>query len=95
MLRAVVLAFGGLCFAGGLIAFAFGAYPPAVIAMIWGAILVVGTVYDRFRYKPVETTPPGPGWMKTTEKFVDDETGTLVTVYIRPETGERSYVQRP
>jgi len=57
------------------------------------AALVLGIVYERFRYKPLETVRPGTGWERTTERFIDDETGKPVTVYIQPETGERKYVQ--
>jgi hypothetical protein len=35
---------------------------------------------------------PGPGWEATGERFIDDETGRAVTVYIERASGERRYV---
>ena len=36
--------------------------------------------------------PASSGWQLTDEKFVDPETGKLVTVWFDPGTGERRYV---
>ncbi len=94
MLRNAVLFCGGLSFLGGLVALFFGLFPPAFIFVFWGGLLILGTVYERVRYKPLEAQKPGAGWEKTGEKFYDDETGKLITVYIQPETGERQYVEQ-
>jgi hypothetical protein len=40
----------------------------------------------------VETAAPGPGWTRTQERFIDDETGEPVTVWI-DATGDRKYVR--
>lgn len=48
---------------------------------------------ERFRYKRLSSKAPGPGFERTTERFIDDETGKAVTVYMRPDTGERIYVE--
>jgi len=93
MLRSVVLAIGIVCLVVGVFGFAIGHFPPAFMFLFWGAILVLGVIYERFRYKPLAQNVPGPGWEKTPERFVDDETGKTVTVYVRPETGERQYVE--
>jgi hypothetical protein len=61
--------------------------------ILWGAILFFGLAYERFRYKSVVAAVPGPGWVRTAERFVDDETGKTVTVYLQPDTGERTYVE--
>ena len=58
-----------------------------------GALLVIVLAYERVRYKPLETARPGPSWERTTERFIDDESGKTVTVYIFRETGERMYVE--
>ena len=61
-----------------------------------GLLLVIGTIFERVRYKPVAPTPPlGPGWVETAERFRDPATGRWVQVYFKPETGERSYVEIP
>ncbi len=94
MLRNSVIIVGAVCFLGGMIGLFAGLFPPAFIFVFWGALLIVGTIYERVRYKPLEHTRPGAGWVKTNERFYDDETGKLITVYIQPETGERQYVEQ-
>jgi hypothetical protein len=93
MLRSAVIAVGALCFVGGLIALATGLCPPAFVFVFWGAILLLGTIYERFRYKPIKSATPGAGWTRTDERFIDDETGQPVTVWLDPASGERKYVK--
>jgi hypothetical protein len=93
MLRSVVIALGALCFLGGLVALVMGLCPPAYVAIFWGAILIIGTVFERIRYKPIERVTPGAGWTKTPERFIDDKTGQPVTVWLDPASGERKYVK--
>jgi hypothetical protein len=92
-LRSFVIGVGVVCFAIGVVVLSAGGAPPSVVFMIWGAVLVGAVVFERVRYKPVEDKSPGPGWTRTTERFVDEETGKIVTVYVQPESGERAYVQ--
>ena len=93
MLRNVLLGIGVASLAVSVAMFAFYGFGPALAFFIWGAILTAGILYDGFRYKALEAARPGAGWEKTSERFIDDETGKPVTVYIRPETGERRYVE--
>ena len=75
---------------------AFFGGPMPVIAWCggFGLLLLVGTVFERVRYKTIAPTPPpGAGWVETPEKFRDPATGRWVQVYFKPETGERSYVE--
>ena len=58
MLRNILLALGGTLIAGGLVAILGGAYAPAIVAMVWGAILVFGILYERYVYKTVVAKPP-------------------------------------
>ena len=76
---AVLLAFAG---AGGI---AFG-------LAFWAVLLVIGLLIERWRYKPFDKQRLGPEWVATDERFVDPETGKLVTVYYHPASGERRYV---
>jgi hypothetical protein len=92
MLRNVVIALGVLLFAGGLIALVAGTFPPGFIFAFWGALILLGTVYERVRYKPIEALAPSGNWVRTEERFLDGETGQPVTVYMDPATGERKYV---
>jgi hypothetical protein len=55
-------------------------------------ILLLGLLFERYVYKPVRPQPPGPGWDRTAEKFVDPRSGRTVVVYYNPRTGERRYV---
>jgi len=93
MLRTVLIGIGTVALLCGLAALATGAFPPAMVFGMWGAILVLAVLVERFRYKPLAASRPGPGWQRTTERFVDDETGQNVTVYVEPGTGERAYVR--
>jgi len=92
MLRGSVIVIGLACFAGGLIAMLFGIFPPAWVALAWGILILLGTVWERVIYKPVEAGTPGAGWVATDERFVDDRTGKPVRVWLQPTTGERRYI---
>jgi hypothetical protein len=50
-------------------------------------------VYERFRYKPLAPASPGADWQRTSERFVDPDSGKTVTVYLQPGSGERQYVE--
>jgi hypothetical protein len=93
--RGVLLLIAGLLLAGGGALAMLGAMPAAIGLTAWGLILIVGLVIERWRYKPLAERSPGPDWTATDERFVDPETGKLVTVYYHPATGERRYVAVP
>jgi hypothetical protein len=93
--RGVLLLIAGLLLAGGGALAMLGAVPAAVGLTAWGLILIVGLVIERWRYKPLAERSPGPDWTATDERFVDPETGKLVTVYYHPASGERRYVAVP
>jgi hypothetical protein len=93
--RGVLLLIAGLLLAGGGALAMLGAVPAAVGLTVWGLILIVGLLIERWRYKPLAERSPGPDWTATDERFVDPETGKLVTVYYHPATGERRYVAVP
>jgi hypothetical protein len=92
MLRTALIALGALCIGCSVIALGTGAWPGAFGPLIFGSLLLLGTLWERVRYKPVETGRPGSGWVATDERFVDDETGKPVRVWLEPATGERRYV---
>ena len=93
MLRKVLLGLGLLALACGVFAIVVGGAPSSFVVVIWSVLLVAGLVFERFRYKALETTTPQGNWVRTTERFIDDETGAPVTVWLDPETGERKYVR--
>lgn len=91
MLRSAIIVIGVLCLVGGGIAVLAGV-TPGFVAVAWGVILLLGTLYERFRYKALLQESPH-GAVRTSERFIDDSTGRPVTVYIDPASGERSYVE--
>jgi len=95
MLRAFLLAIGCVSILAG---FLMGPIWPltggAGVALVgWGAVLVIVLLIERFRYRRIRSKSPGPGFQPTAERFVDDETGAMVTVWERRDTGERAYVR--
>ena len=93
MLRKAVLAFGVLLLLGSAWAFLSGLELGAVLGLlIFGLVLTLGVIYDRYRYKPIRDQKPGGDWRDTGERFMDTETGKRVAVYMEPATGERIYV---
>jgi len=93
LLRAALLVVGGVMLAAAV----FGAFLcwrlSAVIPLaVWGAILAGGVLVERWRYRPLTAERPGCDWQATRERFVDPESGRLVTVFFNPATGERRYV---
>jgi len=85
------LGIGVVALVCGVVALFVGS-PPGFVAIIWGVLIVGGIVFERFRYKPLVGKPPAGNWVRTAERFVDDETGKPVTVWVDPATGARSYV---
>jgi uncharacterized membrane protein HdeD (DUF308 family) len=91
-MRQILIVLGAIAAVAGIVCLVLGVFSPALIFGFWGVFLVIGTVFERVIYKKTLALSPGPGWQRTTERFVDDQTGRTVTVYIQPATGERAYV---
>jgi hypothetical protein len=64
-----------------------GAAPMA----IWGTILLLAVVFERWRYKNSDHRLSGD-WEATDERFIDPESGKLMQVWYQPSTGERCYL---
>ena len=91
MLRNLVLGLGLLMLCSGLfliLASPANAFPP----LVFGVLLILGTVFERWRYKPVKTPSAAKG-EPTGERFIDPETGVLMEVWYDAGTGERTYVK--
>jgi hypothetical protein len=94
MLRGGLFALGLASLVAGLTALAIGGPLPVVIWLLGlGLVLTLGIALERVRYKSPSTRRPGPDWQRTEERFVDPETGKLITVYFRASDGERMYVE--
>jgi hypothetical protein len=92
MLRSLVMAAGAALLAGGILCLRYGVVPPGLMLTLWGVVILAGSLYERFRYKPLEAAPLGRDWSRTPERFIDPETGRPVTVYVEAGTGSRKYV---
>lgn len=92
MLRAALLLVAAALCAGGLLGWLTG-HPASVPAAWWGGLLLAAVLFERWRYRPAP--PPGAGWTRTEERFVDPETGATMQVWYDPSTGERRYVAIP
>jgi hypothetical protein len=93
MLRQIILLLACLCLAGAVAATMVD--PAAWPAVAVAGLLVLGTAFERFYYRGGGTgagAGAGGRWQATSERFHDEETGGLVTVWFNPVTGERRYV---
>jgi hypothetical protein len=90
MLRAGVLTFGCLVLALGAYLCSRGPIPGAVPTLIGGAVILIGTLFERWRYKNKNASIDGD-WQPTGERFVDPATGKNVEVLYDPQSGERQY----
>ncbi len=90
MLRAVVIAAGAILTCVGIGLIACGAHA-GWQALAIGVIVLIGTLFERWRYRRIEEPPKGD-WQRTGEQFIDPSTGVPVEVMFDPRTGERRYV---
>jgi len=91
-LRGALVVLGGVLAAAAVLAALLACFAAAFWLAVWAAVLLVGLLIERWRYKPLAGRAPGPDWQATGERFVDPETGKVVTVYFHPTTGERRYI---
>jgi len=91
MLRAVVITVAGLLMCAGIALIACGINAPGWQALCIGTIVLIGTLFERWRYRRIEKPPKGH-WQRTDERFLDPSTGNPVEVMFDPRTGERRYV---
>ena len=94
MLRKTVIAVGAALLLAAVTAIATGWPALAAWPGIVGLAILLGTLFERGRYKPAESGPPGAGWEATDEHFLDPQSGDEVSVFYRRTTGERRYVKR-
>jgi hypothetical protein len=93
VLRMAVLGLGAALAGGGLWLIVAGCPLGFGLRLaIPGLVLIGAVIGERWRYRRVHAARPGPEWVATGERFVDPESGKLVTVFYRPSTGERRYV---
>jgi hypothetical protein len=86
--RGLGLIAGALLAVGGIAVWAAGGGFFLLIA----AVVVIVTAALEPIYGQAVGRPSGTNWRSTDEKFIDPETGKLVTVWFDPRTGDRRYV---
>jgi hypothetical protein len=90
MLRTAVLIFGfGVLALGGYLC-TQGVGHGGIQVLVGGAIFVLGTLFERWRYNNKNASSDGD-WQVTGERFVDPETGKNMEVLYDPQSGERRY----
>ena len=92
MLRISILAIATLLSAVGVFLMLKGVTGPGVQALGIGIVIVLGTLFERWRY----TQSPHPlsgRWQATGERFADPTTGKEMEVFYDPSSGERRYVE--
>ncbi|HWZ64564.1 MAG TPA: hypothetical protein VNX02_16215 [Steroidobacteraceae bacterium] len=94
MLRTLLLLFAGALALTGAILLLRGVAGPGAYALGLGGVIVLGTAFERWRYRPHDLRPDG-GWQPTGERFEDPQTGSTVQVFYDPRSGERRYVSDP
>lgn len=91
MLRTALVVFAVALALAGVSLIVRGLPGPGAYALGLGALIVLGTVFERWRYRGNDTGPSA-GWEPTGERFEDPETGKVVQVFYDPQSGERRYV---
>lgn len=91
MLRTFVIAVAAILTCIGIGLIACGVHAPGWQVLVLGVIVLIGTLFERWRYRHIEE-PSNGHWQRTDEKFIDPSTGDAVEVMFDPSTGERRYV---
>lgn len=91
MLRTALLTVAALMCAIGAACVLTG-HAQAWPATIWGAVLLLAVLFERWRYRKEPSTHKG-SWQSTGERFIDPESGEPIEVQYDPASGERRYVR--
>ena len=91
MLRALIIAAAAILTCVGIGLIACGVHALGWQALVIGVIVLIGTLFERWRYRRIEAPPEGH-WQRTGERFIDPSSGEPVEVMFEPGTGERRYV---
>jgi hypothetical protein len=91
MLRTFVIVVAAVLTCIGIGLIASGIHAPGWQVLILGVIVLIGTLFERWRYRRIEE-PSNGNWQRTDEQFIDPSTGEPVEVMFDPRTGERRYV---
>jgi hypothetical protein len=93
MLRGVVVAASAVLICVGVGLIACGTRGPGWQVLIMGVLVLIGTLFERWRYRQLEGQPGGD-WQRTGEQFIDPSSGEPVEVLYDERTGERRYIAK-
>ncbi len=95
-LRSAGTIVAAICIAAGILVLvrATPARPFGIELVIFGVLLVAGTTFERWRYRP-RVDRSEAGWAPTNEVFYDPVSGERMTVMYNARTGERDYRATP
>ena len=89
--RAIILMIAGLLVFGGALLI-FAGNGGGIAALLIGLIIAASVAFEsRYGRPGQQPTPASIDWQRTAEKFIDDETGQPIEVWMDPLTGERRY----
>jgi hypothetical protein len=91
MLRTAVLLFGFGVLALGAYLCTLDVGHGGIQVLVGGALLVLGTLFERWRYNNRNAASVEGNWQATGERFVDPESGKTMEVLYDPQSGERRY----
>jgi hypothetical protein len=86
-----LLVFAGVLALTGALLLVRGLTGPGAYALGLGGLVLLGTAFERWRYRPNDARP-GADWEPTGERFEDPSTGKILRVFYDPRSGERRYV---
>lgn len=92
-MRVLVVIFGVVLLGTGLLASLLVGGAGGIVPAVLGALVLLGSLWERHIYRRPASTAPGPGWQRTRERFRDPTTGQAIDVWFNPATGQRSYVR--
>lgn len=93
MLRKALLGFGALLLLAGIAIALCSRTAAGLGPAVFGAILLLGILFEHRGYKRIEDHIPGPDWQPTGERYLDPSTDAPIAVYFQPTTGKRVYVR--
>ena len=91
MLRKSLLVVSAALVLAGLTLLFLGRLRGGADALGVGALIWLGTVFERWRYQP-KASRAGASWEPTGERFEDPQTGKTMRVLYDKGSGERRYV---
>jgi len=89
--RLFLFAVGALAVAGGTLLTMLTGGGGIGLLVIGSLIIASLALESRYGRRGAPTDVPPHAWQLTNERFIDDETGQLLEVWIDPLTGERRY----